>query len=276
MNLKEIYSDKTAISFEVFPEDNTENLYNTLKILSKYNPKLVSLTYGAGGKNKEFSKDILKHLKKELNLNVMPHFTCICNSRETVEKNLKIINELEIKNILALRGDIPEDKTLCCYDFKYANELVEFITAQTDLSVGVAGYPEGHIESPDLKTDIENLKRKVDSGADVIFTQLFFDNSKFYKFIERVRKSGITIPVIPGIMPILSKRQVNKMTGLARIEVPDSVKHAIENYSDEDIKQFGIDYCTKQCKDLLTNGVSGLHFYTLNKAYSVSKILDNI
>lgn len=276
MNLKEIYSDKTAISFEVFPEDNTENLYNTLKILSKYNPKLVSLTYGAGGKNKEFSKDILKHLKKELNLNVMPHFTCICNSRETVERNLKIINGLEIKNILALRGDIPEDKTLCCYDFKYANELVEFITAQTDLSVGVAGYPEGHIESPDLKTDIENLKRKVDSGADVIFTQLFFDNSKFYKFIERVRKSGITIHVIPGIMPILSKRQVNKMTGLARIEVPDAVKHAIENYSDEDIKQFGIDYCTKQCKDLLTNGVSGLHFYTLNKAYSVSKILDNI
>lgn len=276
MNLKEIYSDKTAISFEVFPEDNTENLYNTLKILSKYNPKLVSLTYGAGGKNKEFSKDILKHLKKELNLNVMPHFTCICNSRETVEKNLRIINELEIKNILALRGDIPEDKTLCCYDFKHANELVEFITAQTDLSVGVAGYPEGHIESPDLKTDIENLKRKVDSGADVIFTQLFFDNSKFYRFVERVRNAGLTIPVIPGIMPILSKKQVNKMTNLARIEIPNAVKHAIQNYSDEDIKHFGIDYCTRQCKDLLTNGVSGLHFYTLNKAYSVSKILDNI
>lgn len=274
MNLKEIYSDKFAISFEVFPEENTQNLYNTLEILNKYNPALVSLTYGAGGKNKEFSADILNHIKNNLNINVMPHFTCICNSIKTVDKNLETINRLGIKNILALRGDIPEDKTSCCYDFIHANELVSYIKANTNLSIGAAGYPEGHIESHDLKTDIENLKRKVDAGADVIYTQLFFNNNKYYKFIEKVRKAGITIPVIPGIMPVLSQKQIYKMTHLARIEIPEAVKHAVENYTGNDLKDFGIDFAVKQCKDLKEQGAVGLHFFTLNKSYSVSKILD--
>lgn len=275
MDLKTIYSDnKLHISFEVFPEQDTENLYKSLDVLKQYNPSLVSLTFGAGGNNKAFSVDILRYLKFNMNFTLMPHFTCICNSKQTVKDNLKVIEELRIKNILALRGDIPQDKSQCVYDFRYANELVEFIKSTSNLSVAVAGYPEGHIESPDLKTDIENLKRKVDSGADVIFTQLFFDNTKFFSYVERVRKAGITIPVIPGIMPIISKKQVDKMTNLAKIEVPEVIINNLEN--NDNLRDFGVEYASKQCEDLIKNGVKGLHFYTLNKSYSTSKILDNI
>lgn len=278
MNLKEIYSNhnKVAISFEVFPEENTENLYNTLQILSSYSPKLVSLTYGAGGKSKDFSIDIIKYLKKELKINVMPHFTCICNSKEMVERNIKSIEELGIENILALRGDVPEDKDLCYFDFKYANELVEFIRTKTTLSVAVAGYPEGHVESPSFVEDIQNLKRKVQTGADVVYTQLFFNNDKFFNFVDCARNAGISVPVIPGIMPIISQKQVEKMTKLAKIEVPNVVVDALEKYSSDDLKKFGVDYATNQCEQLVKFGVSGLHFYTLNKHYSTSQILDNI
>jgi len=276
MNLREIYSNKSVISFEVFPEENTENLYNTLDVLSKYNPSLISLTYGAGGKNKNFSVDILDYIKNTLEINVMPHFTCICNSREMVESNIKSIEKLGIQNILALRGDIPEDKDVCHFDFKYANELVEFVKSQTNLSVAVAGYPEGHIESADLKSDIYNLKRKIDAGGEVIYTQLFFDNDKFFNFVARVNNFGITTPIVAGIMPILSRRQIDKMTKLANIEVPNVVLDALERYNTDDLKKFGIDYASKQCQSLLEFGVDGLHFYTLNKHYSTSKILDNI
>jgi len=278
MNLREIYSNnkKTVISFEVFPEENTSNLYSTLDILKNYSPALVSLTYGAGGNNQDFSFDIINYLKNTLKINVMPHLTCICNSKEMVERNLKTIENLGIENILALRGDIPEDKTFCYFDFKHADQLVEFIKNNTTLSIAVAGYPEGHIESQNLETDIEYLKHKVETGADIIYTQLFFNNDKLYKFIEKTHSVGISIPIIPGIMPILSKKQIDKMTKLAKIEVPQIIQDAILKYNSEDLKEFGVEYATKQCEDLIKNDIKGLHFYTLNKHYSTSKILDNI
>ena len=274
MRLNEIYKEKLQISFEVFPEENISNVYNVLAELKKYNPSLVSLTYGAGGKNKEFSKSIVRELKSEYNL--MPHFTCICNSKENVENDIMTLENLGIKNILALRGDIPDDNTVCYTDFKHANDLVGFIKSKTDLSIGVAGYPEGHIESPDLETDLKYLKQKVETGADVIYTQLFFNNDKFYSFVEKVRKLGIEKPIIPGVMPIISQKQVDKMTSLARIEVPKIVCEKLEKYSSSDLKEFGVEYASKQCEGLIDFGVKGLHFYTLNKAYSTSKILDNV
>ena len=274
MRLSEIYREKLQISFELFPEENISNVYKALSELKEYEPALVSLTYGAGGKNKEFSAEIIRNLKNEFNL--MPHFTCICNSKENVEKDIANLVNLGIKNILALRGDIPEDNTVCYMDFKHANDLVDFIKSKTDLSIGVAGYPEGHIESPDIDTDLRYLKQKVEAGADIIYTQLFFNNDKFYSFVEKVRKMGIDKPVIPGIMPIISQKQVNKMTNLARIEVPKFVREKLEKYSTADLKEFGVEYATKQCEDLVNFGVKGLHFYTLNKTYSTSKILDNL
>lgn len=273
MKLKEIYSNskKPVISFEIFPpKDNEENLLKEIEILKGFNPAFISLTSGAGGKeNKSF--ELLKRIK---GADLMPHFTCITSSNQSVEDGLKEIEEMEIENILALRGDIPEDKELCRHDFNFANELVSFIRERTNLSIGVAGYPEGHIESPDLNTDIENLKRKVDAGADVIFTQLFFDNDKFYGFTERVRKAGIEIPIAAGIMPVISKKQVQRMVSMAKITIPDKLKIAMDKY--ESLKDFGVDFATKQCKDLIKNEVKGLHFFTLNRSYSTAKILNNL
>lgn len=272
MKLSEIYSkNNTVISFEVFPPKD-DNLLNEIEILRRYNPEFISLTCNAGGKNNN-SFELLKKIKNS-GINVMPHFTCISSSKENIKEGLKEITEAEIQNILALRGDIPEDPELRCHDFNFANELVSFIKSQTDLSIGVAGYPEGHIESPDIKTDIDNLKRKIDSGADAIFTQLFFDNNKFYDFIERVRNANIKIPVIAGIMPIISKKQVEKMVSMANVSIPPELQNAMEKYTS--LKDFGIDFASRQCKDLIQNGVRGLHFFTLNKSYSTAKILDNI
>lgn len=278
MNLKEIYSGKLAVSFEIFPHEDLEKLYCELNILKKFKPALVSLTYGAGGNTRVFSYEILKHLKTKMQFEVMPHFTCICNSRQNVEENLEQIEKLGIQNILALRGDIPENNSICYRDFRYANELTTFISHKTDLSIGVAGYPEGHIESPDLETDIENLKRKVDAGASAIYTQLFFDNQKFYNYTKLVNEKGIKTPIIPGIMPILSIKQIEKMTKLARISIPKNLCEKLDRYKDnqEDIKKFGIEFASSQCSELIAEGIAGLHFFTLNKSYSTSKILENI
>lgn len=284
MRLRDIYkgnSGKPKISFEVFPpkggEEQYPALFEELNLLKKYKPELVSLTWGAGGNNNN-SMLLVKTLRHDLDLNVMAHFTCICNSRESVENHIKDIESLGIQNVLALRGDEPKDLKVCHTDFRYANELVSFIKSATDLSVGVAGYPEGHIEAPDLKTDIENLKRKIDCGGEAVFTQLFFDNDKFFSFMDKICHVGITVPVIPGIMPVISAKQVQKMTSMARVSVPSALKSKIEKYADnpDDMKKLGIDYASEQCQKLIDAGVEGLHFYTLNKAYSTSKILDNI
>ncbi len=280
MKLKEIYSDKKskpAISFEVFPPAyENKKLLDEINILKQYNPEFISLTYGAGGKGGK-SFELLQQIKA-LGINVMPHFTCITSSKESITSALIKIEQSGIENILALRGDIPDFEINRCFDFNYANELVSFIKERTNLSIGVAGYPEGHIESPDLYSDIQNLKKKVSAGADVIFTQLFFDNNKFFDYIDILRNEGINIPVVAGIMPIISEKQIQKMTSMAKITVPTAIKENIEKYKDDSksLKEFGIDYATGQCIELIQNNVSGLHFFTLNKAYSTSKILDNI
>lgn len=276
MKLREIYnSDKTAISFEVFPpKENSEKLLEEIKVLKQHNPAFISLTYGAGG-NENKSFELLAQIKNT-GINAMPHFTCISTTKENIERNINKLIDLKIENILALRGDIPENKELQKHDFTHASDLVEFIKYKTNLSIGVAGYPEGHIESPNLDTDINYLKEKVDKGADVIFTQLFFDNNNFYKFIDKTAKTGINIPIIPGIMPIISEKQVEKMVKLANITVPKNVQENICKLKDKDLIEFGIEYATSQCEDLIKNGIKGLHFYTLNKSYSTNQILNNI
>lgn len=296
MTLKEIYSFQEekqtgflakkipVISFEIFPPKNDEDgtklnkLLEHLKVLKNYNPAFISLTYGAGGTTQSSSLEIIKRIQKELDLNVMPHFTCVNSSREQVNKYLKEIEYLGLKNILALRGDIPEGVKQENFDFHYANELVEFINSQTELSIGVAGYPEGHIECKDLFLDIKNLKRKVDAGADAIFTQLFFDNDKFFSFVQLVRDAGIEIPIIPGILPIRSYQQLEKMLSMARVNVPKSLMSRLEKYKDnpDDIKKIGVEFASSQCQQLIDAEVKGLHFYTLNTSSSVSQIIDNL
>jgi len=285
MELSEIYSNSyiigknnssPKISFEVFPPKNGDisKLFEELRILKKYNPALVSLTYGASGGLNRFTFEDLKSLR-DLDLTLMPHFTCVSMLKSEIENYIISVENLGIENILALRGDIPDYIKADELDFKHANELVEFIMSKTTLSIAVAGYPEGHIESKSLKEDIYYLKMKIDAGASAIFTQLFYDNDKFYRYADSVRSAGINLPIVAGIMPIRSVTQIHKMTGMARISVPNILCDAMEKYP-HDIEKFGLEYVTNQCDELLKNHVDGLHFYTLNHSDIVSKILNNI
>lgn len=296
MKLKEIYENQKiknntffqekipVVSFEIFPPkcdidgSKMETLFAEIEQLKKYNPSLISLTYGAGGSNREYSLDILKALLDREKVSIMPHFTCICSSKEYIDKYLEDVCSLNIENILALRGDEPKEIDVCYKDFRYANELVEYIKSKTDLSVAVAGYPEGHIDAKDLYSDIEMLKRKVDAGAEVIFTQLFFDNDKYHSYIQLIRDAGIDIPVVAGVLPIISYQVIEKMLSMAKVTVPKNLMTNLEKYKDnpDDFVKMGIDFATYQCQQLIDSGVKGLHFYTLNKAHSTSAILENL
>lgn len=272
---KNLYMKNPKISFEVFPpkDGNISDLFDEVRFLKKYNPSLISLTFGANGGTRSLSLGILK-MFIDLELNVMPHYTCVGSTKSDIEKYIVAIENMGIENILALRGDPLKDITFEP-DFRYANELVEFIKNRTNLSIGVAGYPEGHIECENIHKDIENLKRKVDVGADVIFTQLFFNNDKFFKYVELVRNAGINVPIIPGIMPVRSLKQLDKMVGMARVEIPNKLRQSLIKFPN-DSKKLGIEFAINQCQGLIDFGVLGLHFFTLNHSDQTSEILDNI
>ena len=285
MELSEIYQKERygvlgdfspKISFEIFPPKNGDisSLFEELRILKRYNPVLVSLTYGASGGLNRFSYEDLKSIR-DLEFNLMPHFTCVSMLKDEIEKHIVAVENLGIENILALRGDIPDYINPEELDFSHADELVEFIQAKTTLSIGVAGYPEGHIESKNLKDDIKHLKNKVEKGASAIFTQLFFENDKLYRYIETVENAGINCPVIAGIMPVRNLKQIEKMTSMARVSVPKKFIEKLEKFPN-DSKQIGTEFATEQCQNLIENGVTSLHFFTLNHSDQTSKILDNI
>lgn len=285
MELSEIYNNKYCmgnnhnnpkISFEVFPPKNGDisNLFEQLRILKRYNPVLVSLTYGANCGLNRFSTEDIKSIR-DLDLNLMPHFTCVSMLKKEIQNHIISIENLGIENILALRGDIPDYININELDFKHADELVEFIKEKTTLSIGVAGYPEGHIECQDLKEDIKYLKQKVTKGASAIFTQLFFVNDLFYKYVELLRKEGIEIPIIAGIMPIRSIKQIEKMTSVARITIPNKFYDMLKKYPNDSYK-IGTEFAINQCQNLIDYGVDGIHFYTLNHSDQTSEILDNI
>lgn len=283
MELKEIYQRDFCvgsryahprISFEVFPpkDGNSSKLFEELRVLKKYNPALVSLTYGANGGGRQFSCELLQMIL-DLELNVMPHFTCVGATKEIIELYIMQIENLGIENILVLRGDLTPE--LSVNDFKFASDLVEFIHQKSTLSIGVAGYPECHIECENLDKDIDNLKRKIDLGAGVIFTQLFFDNDKFYSYCDKVHKAGIGVPIVAGIMPIRSLKQVEKMISMTHVEIPKTLRDKLEKYPN-DVKKIGVDYAIEQCQDLINSDVCGLHFFTLNHSDQVSVILDSL
>src|SRR5574344_1866738 len=254
MKLREIYKAETLpiVSFEVYPpkEDfdgaKTDKLIEHLKILSKHRAAFASLTYGAGGSTRESSLDIIKRIQDEVKLEVMPHFTCVATKKSHIREYLANIEALNIENILALRGDIPEGMTDIGFDFHHANDIVRFIKSETNLSVGVAGYPEGHISCDDFDLDIKYLKQKVESGAETIFTQMFFDNNKFLKFRDCCEKVGINIPIAAGIMVIRSYAQINKMLSMGRVTLPSNLMSLLEQNKDnpEAIKKIGIDFAT--------------------------------
>lgn len=283
MRLREIYKNKKiVISFEIFPpktKDGETALFEELKILSQYNPSFISVTYGAGGSTRETTFELVMRIKNELNIPPMPHFTCVGSKREDVLKYIKNFENNGIENILALRGDPPrgEEKFVkpeC--GFGYANELVEFIKSRTDLSIGVAGYPECHQECNNIDIDIENLKRKVDAGGEAVITQVFYDNQCYFKFVEKAVAKGITVPIVPGILPLTSYGQIDKIVRMSGCKLPSELEENLESNKEnpDAIKQIGLEFAVKQCNELIKHGVPGIHFYTLNKSSAVKVVMD--
>ncbi len=275
-----------SISFEFFPPktpDGERQLFETIRKLERLNPTFVSVTYGAGGSTRDRTRNIVKKIHEETNLTVMAHLTCIAHTREELIEILNDYKNIGIENILALRGDVPRDKPdwrppkgAC----KYAKELVELIRKEFGewFSVGVASYPEGHPESPNLEWEVKYFKEKVEAGADFSITQMFFINDYYYRFVDMCKTAGIDIPIIPGIMPITNFKQIKKFASLCGATIPQSLIEKLEKVEDkpEEVKKIGIDFAIKQCIDLIENGVPGLHFYTLNKSDATLKIYESI
>ena len=284
MKLSDIYSknDKLAISFEFPPKNDfdgtkTNLLLEELNVLKMFNPSLISVTYGAGGSNQSQALDIISSIKNDLGVTPMPHFTCVSSNYENIKTYIEKIVNVGVKNILALRGDLPENCDICS-DFRYASDLVKYIKDNTSLSVAVACYPEVHKDSVSQQHDLECFKKKIDLGAEVAYTQLLFNNDYYYKFVENCSALGINIPIIPGILPIVSFEQVVKMTQLSRINVPKKLFDILEKHKDDKqyIKEYGVEYASEQCSALISYGVKGFHFYTLNKSFSTKEILQNL
>jgi methylenetetrahydrofolate reductase (NADPH) len=286
MHLKEILDkEKTTFSFEFFPpkDDRTsEHLFVTISNLIALKPSYVSVTYGAGGSTRELTHDLVIRLQNETDLTVVSHLTCIGSSRDEIYKILEKYSERGIQNIMALRGDqpkVPAPIFSGSKGFQYASELVSFIKKNFPaLSLGVAGYPEGHPETPNRLNEIDNLKKKVDSGADYICTQLFFNNRDFYDFCERCEIAGIHVPILAGIMPITSRQNLIRMADLASgMRYPARLLRALQRAeNDEDFEKIGIHWAAEQVLDLLDNKVRGIHFYTLNQSKATLKIYDSL
>ncbi|WP_461832453.1 methylenetetrahydrofolate reductase [NAD(P)H] [Aquifex sp.] len=287
MKIADILKSGTfSISFEFFPPktpDGERQLFETIRKLERLNPTFVSVTYGAGGSTRDRTRNIVKKIHEETNLTVMAHLTCIAHTREELIEILNDYKNIGIENILALRGDVPRDKPdwrppkgAC----KYAKELVELIRKEFGewFSVGVASYPEGHPESPNLDWEVKYFKEKVEAGADFSITQMFFINDYYYRFVDMCKTAGIDIPIIPGIMPITNFKQIKKFASLCGATIPQSLIEKLEKVEDkpEEVKKIGIDFAIKQCIDLIENGVPGLHFYTLNKSDATLKIYESI
>ena len=275
----------TTFSFEFFPpkEDAaTDRLLTTIGNLMPLNPSYVSVTYGAGGSTRARTHDLVVRIKKETDLTVVAHLTCVCSTRDEIYSILEKYDEAGIENILALRGDPPADKPDCHLienGFPYAADLVAFIKKHfPHMCVGVAGFPEGHPDTPNRLKEIDYLKAKVDAGADYIVTQLFFDNRDFYDYCDRCEMAGITVPNIAGIMPVTSKSGLIRTAELAAgAHIPARLLRAVNRAENDDyVKRVGIHWATEQIRDLLDNGVRGIQFFTLNSSDATREIYSTL
>lgn len=281
MKIIDLYRERFVVSFEIFPPktpQGEDGLRQALSDLSGYQPQYISVTYGAGGSTQEKTLELALRLRDTLGILPLVHFTCVGAGRAEIRRYLDEIRKNGIENILALRGDPPKGEarfTPPPDGFAYANELVSFIRSIDGFTIGVAGYPEKHLEAPDMRTDLDNLKRKVDAGADFIITQLFYNNEDYYRFMDRLAGMGITVPVIPGIMPVTSLSQVDRVTSMCGAKVPGELLKRLETCTGNDsICEAGIEYSIRQCIELKSWGVPGLHFYTLNRAQAIKRIMD--
>ncbi len=275
---------KPSISFEFFPPKDKageDRLFANIAKLETLNPAFVSVTYGAGGGTLKNTRNVVLRIKKETSLVVMPHLTCVDQSENELKAILEDYRKHGIENVLALRGDPPEgsEKFTPPQDgFCYAKDLVKIAVPMSAFSIGVAVYPEGHCESPNLEMDMVYTREKIQAGADFAITQMFFDNMYFYDFLERSTQAGIRVPIIPGIMPITDFGKIRGFAQKCGATIPDRVIKRFEKITSnaEEMKKVGIESVTEQCADLLAHGVSNIHLYTLNQSANVLKIVSNL
>jgi len=276
--------DKPAFSFEFFPpkdNDGFDKLFETIDNLKPLNPAFVSVTYGAGGSTRSKTIDLVGRIKKEIGLESMAHLTCVGHNSDEILNVLESIKKQNVDNVLALRGDPPAGEinfTKPNNGFGYAVELVQFICERFSFCVGVAGYPEGHPESSNREEDLFHLKKKVLAGASFIVTQLFFDNKYYFDFVASLRKIGVDVPVIPGIMPIMNLKQIKRFIKMCGATIPHDLMVRLEAVQDdpESVCQIGIDHAANQCRKLLMHGAPGIHFYTLNRSRATLSVLERL
>lgn len=281
MKIKELFKQKQpTISFEVFPPNKIytlEKVYEVIDELSLLKPDFMSVTYGAGGSTRRNTVDIASKIKNINNIEALAHLTCIGATKKEIDEILKDLNKNNIENIMALRGDIPQECENKIGEFSHANDLIKYIKEYGDFSIGGAFYPEGHQETNDL-LDLFNLKTKVDSGTDFLISQIFFENEKFYEFKEKLGKLNIKTPLIAGVMPITNGKQIRRITSMCGCNVPEKLKKILDRYEDNPIamREAGIAYAMEQIIELISDDIAGIHIYTMNRVEASKKIMENI
>ncbi len=283
MTLAQAYGPgKFGLSFELFPPKTpagVTSLSTHVDRLVAFEPSYITCTYGAGGSTQDSTLDVVAEVHEKHGLSVATHLTCVGRTPEELHAYLEQAQQRGVQNVVALRGDPPQGETEFRPvegGFSYANELVEFVRSEfREMGIAVAGYPEKHQEAPSLEIDLENLKRKVEAGADVVITQLFYDNRDFFEFRERCDKIGIRVPIIPGLLPVTNGRQVQRIASLCGAKLPPQFVSDLEKHTNDAKGQFevGVEQATQQTAELIAEGVPGIHFYVLNKSAAAERVL---
>lgn len=285
MKIAAFYKEKKPVlSLEIFPPKKDYSLgtiFATIDELKKLNPKFISVTYGAGGKEKDKTGEIAARIKKNYGIEPLAHLTCARHTKAEVDAILDELWQAGIRNILALRGDPPENEAdfdFSHQEYRYAYELIDDARAKADFGIAAAAYPEGHSECSRLSADLTNLKMKVDRGVDFLITQMFFDNRIYYDFVDKAITKGINIPIVPGIIPVLNAKQIKRIIYLSGASIPHTLLKLVDEYEDspDDMAKVGTDFASSQVQDLVTNKVAGVHLYTMNKAEAITEIVNNV
>ena len=275
-------SGKKLFSFEFFPpktEEDAKRLFDSARVLKALEPDFVSITNSSSGSAPYRTVAMAGVLKAELGLETVAHLTCVAHTRAEISEICRRLKEMNVKNILALRGDIHNiDGLSPRRDYSYATQLVADLKATGDFSLGGACYPEKHPDAPSLDEDIRRLKEKVDAGAEYLITQLFFENSHYFRFLDKVLAAGISVPVIPGLMPVTGYKQLSNFTQMMKVSVPAELRAGLERWADdkESLFKFSVEHASAQAAELLARGAPGLHLYTLNRSRAAIAILKNV
>lgn len=274
-----------GLSFELFPpktEQGVEALFGHADKLAAFEPSFVTCTYGAGGSTQDRTLEVIGRVREKYGLPVATHLTCVGRTPDQIHEYLERAQALEVYNVVALRGDPPKgEETFRPVEggFAYGNELVEAVRGwYPECGIAVGGYPETHQEAPSAEADIENLKRKVDAGADVVITQLFYDNRDYFDFVERAQAAGVGVPIVPGLLPVTNLAQIQRIASLCGAKLPAEFEEGLVRHAEDAAAQFdlGVEFATRQTEELLERGVPGIHFYVLNKSQATQRVLNAV